>query len=211
MPHNRQVRRTGTRRRGDGASALFDYALAPRLTRQHAASQLRRWAALMGASVGTALLLAGCASAPKSNYVNVAVKATRAPVPACEKGHEAALQNGTVTVRPGQTVCVELRLDGSRVVPVRVVAEIQGDNTLVLRAWQEPVGQETFLSLHNPLDTNLRYKAHMSRSAGSALEYTSSCPVLSRRLGIEHWPYPVVEFQLSQFQAELETETMECM
>ena len=39
---NKQLQRT--RRRGDGASAPFHYALAPRITRQRAAAELRRYA-----------------------------------------------------------------------------------------------------------------------------------------------------------------------
>jgi len=42
---NKQLQRTVTRRRGDGASATFHCALAPRFTRQRAAAQLRRYAA----------------------------------------------------------------------------------------------------------------------------------------------------------------------
>jgi len=40
--HNKQLQRTVIRRRGDGASAPFHYALAPRFTRQRAAAELRR-------------------------------------------------------------------------------------------------------------------------------------------------------------------------
>jgi hypothetical protein len=43
--HNKQLQRTVIRRRGDGASAAFHYALAPRFTRQRAAAELRRYAA----------------------------------------------------------------------------------------------------------------------------------------------------------------------
>jgi len=41
MSPNKQLQRTVTRRRGDGASAPFHYALAPRFTRQRAAAELR--------------------------------------------------------------------------------------------------------------------------------------------------------------------------
>jgi hypothetical protein len=41
--HNKQLQRTVIRRRGDGASAPFHYALAPRITRQRAAAELRRY------------------------------------------------------------------------------------------------------------------------------------------------------------------------
>ena len=41
---NKQLQRTVRRRRGDGASAPFHYALAPRITPQRAAAELRRYA-----------------------------------------------------------------------------------------------------------------------------------------------------------------------
>jgi len=42
QPPNKQLQRTVIRCRGDGASAPFHYALAPRWTRGHAAAELRR-------------------------------------------------------------------------------------------------------------------------------------------------------------------------
>jgi hypothetical protein len=42
QPPNKQLQRTVTRRRGDGASASLHYALAPRFKGQHAAAELRR-------------------------------------------------------------------------------------------------------------------------------------------------------------------------
>jgi hypothetical protein len=44
LSSNKQLQRTVTRRRGDGASAPLHYALAPRVTRQRAAAELRRCA-----------------------------------------------------------------------------------------------------------------------------------------------------------------------
>ena len=40
-PHNKHLQRTVIRRRGDGASAPLHYALAPRITGQRAAAELR--------------------------------------------------------------------------------------------------------------------------------------------------------------------------
>jgi len=42
VPANKQLQRTVTRRRGDGASAPFHCALAARFMRQRAAAELRR-------------------------------------------------------------------------------------------------------------------------------------------------------------------------
>jgi hypothetical protein len=44
-PHNKQLQRTVTRRRGRGACASPHYAHGPRFTRQRAAAELRRYAA----------------------------------------------------------------------------------------------------------------------------------------------------------------------
>jgi hypothetical protein len=46
LPHNKQLQRTVICRRGDGASAPFNYALAPRFNRQRAAAELRRYTLL---------------------------------------------------------------------------------------------------------------------------------------------------------------------
>jgi hypothetical protein len=46
---NKQLQRTVIRRRGDGASAPFHYALAPRFARQRAAAELQRYVALSAA------------------------------------------------------------------------------------------------------------------------------------------------------------------
>jgi hypothetical protein len=45
MPPNKQLQRTVIPKRWRGASASFHYALAPRITRQRAAAELRRYAA----------------------------------------------------------------------------------------------------------------------------------------------------------------------
>jgi hypothetical protein len=42
LTYNKQLQRTVTRRRGDGASAPFHYALAPGVTWQRVAAELRR-------------------------------------------------------------------------------------------------------------------------------------------------------------------------
>jgi hypothetical protein len=42
LTSNKQSQRTVIRHRGDGASAPFHYALAPRFKRQRAAAELRR-------------------------------------------------------------------------------------------------------------------------------------------------------------------------
>jgi hypothetical protein len=58
-PYNKQLERTVIRRRGDGPSAPFHYALVPRFIRRRAAAELRRYAGslALGRLVYLALLL----------------------------------------------------------------------------------------------------------------------------------------------------------
>ncbi len=157
-----------------------------------------------------AIILTGCASSPPSTVERVALETVKDPIPECVPGHEGALSNGIVTVRPGETVCIRLEVAGSSVTPAEVVSTNVEGSTLVLRAWSEPGSNFTFLSIHNPLDALLRYEAYLISGRKDSPEYTSSCPVLSHRLGIEHWPYAVTEFTLAGFRTIPETEGIEC-
>ena len=91
---------------------------------------------------------------------------------------------------------------------VPVTTAVRTADTLVIRPWLEN-GSATFLTLHNPLKTYLRYAAYMN-VAGRPREYTSSCPVLSERLAIEHWPYAIEALELRNFTAEKDTGEIEC-
>jgi hypothetical protein len=60
---NKQLQRTVPRHRGDGASAPFHYALAPRFTRQRATAQLRRYSARFAAAACSLVFAIPCANA----------------------------------------------------------------------------------------------------------------------------------------------------
>jgi hypothetical protein len=157
-----------------------------------------------------ALLVAGCASAPKSTMDSVGLRVVAEPVPACQSGHDDALSNGMITIRPGETICVVLEVKGTSVSATRVVTSANPQNTLVVKFWQEPGTNDMFLSVHNPLNSYLRYQAEMLRSGSLQYAYTSSCPVLSRRLGIENWPFQIAVLNLSNFKVLPDSNTMEC-
>ena len=162
-------------------------------------------------------LLAGCSSAPpaspappQSTLERVAIRTVGEPVPSCEPGHEGALVDGVLTIGPGEAICVQIEVRGDEVVALGVVATATAGNTLVVRSWREPGSSETFMSLHNPLETNLSYEANMLRAGTSQWEYTSSCAVLSRRIGIEHWPYSISQFKLNAFKSLPPSQQIEC-
>lgn len=157
-----------------------------------------------------ALLVAGCASAPPSTMERVGIRVTSEPVPVCQSGHDNALANDVLTIRPGETLCVSLQVDGAAVTALRVVASANTKDTLVVRFWQEPGTSDMFLSVHNPLGRFFKYRAALLRPGSLQYEYTSSCPVLARRLGIEHWPFPIAQLSLSDFTLLPNSNTMHC-
>ena len=154
-------------------------------------------------------LLTGCASAP-ATFEQIGVREAGKAPPSCEPGHEDSLSGGSVTIRPGETICLTIQVQDSSVVPIAVVATANPEHTLILKFWQEPGTTDMVLTVHNPLSTFFRYKAHMLRPGSIGFEYTSSCPVLSKRLGIEQWPHVITELRLSDFAALPESETMTC-
>ena len=152
----------------------------------------------------------GNASAEEWPAADAALQAAKDGKPACESGHPAALKGGVVTIKSGETICVELRLNGNSVSPVAIVSEADESTTLVLKAWNEAGKPDTFLTIHNPLNVFLRYQAHMLVPGHTQIEYTSSCPVMAGRFGLEHWPYPIQELRLANFSVEPESTTIEC-
>ena len=162
------------------------------------------------AAVFSLALLAGCASAPPSTMEDIALRVAPEAPPSCELGREGALSNGSITIRPGQVICLTVQVDGSSVFPIAVVPKADAPNTIILKFWQEPGTGDMVLTVHNSLATFLTYRAHMLRPDSSRAEYTSSCPVLSRRFGLEHWPHLISELILSDFGSLPESERITC-
>ena len=154
-------------------------------------------------------LLTGFASAP-ATIEQIGVRDSGEVHPPCEPGHENSLSGGSVTIRPGETICLTIQVQDSSVVPVAVVTTANPQNTLILQFRQRPGTSDMVLTVHNPLPTFFRYKAHMLLPGSAGYEYTSSCPVLSKRQGIEHWPHAITALRLSDFSSLPELGTMTC-
>jgi hypothetical protein len=157
------------------------------------------------------LLLSGCAAKPEQSLMEeVALREVPEPRPKCQEGHGLALDEGIITIRPGEVLCITLRAEGDKVIPVAVTTTDDPNTTLIVRAWHEPGKPDTFMLLHNPLGAFLRYEATMFLPGRSQGEYTSSCPVLSRRMAFEHWPYQISSLKLGKFSLEPDSEQMWC-
>jgi hypothetical protein len=149
-------------------------------------------------------------SAPQTNTERVGARIVKEPIPSCQPGHESALANGTVAIRPGETICLSLQVKGDVIALVQVVTPPDPKDVLVLRLWQDPQTNETFLTINNPLATFIQYEAALLRPGSSQAEATSSCDVLSHRIGLEQWPYPISELILKNFKSLPESKSVGC-
>jgi hypothetical protein len=159
--------------------------------------------------------LAACTTNPPTTgqepiNEKVALQVVGDPVPACQPGHKDALYNGTVFIKPGEVICVRLKVLGKSVVPESIVEQGGPTDTLIIRLWQETGGKATYLYIHNPLHEFLVYDASMLRPGATVFRHTSTCPVLSGRVAFEQWPYPISTLALTNFVTTPDTNQVAC-
>ena len=156
------------------------------------------------------VITAGCASqAPQSTQERQALRIFNDARPTCTSGHEDAVSDGVVSIRPGETICINLEARG-RVVSISGVTSVESESTLMLDFRRESNPASMVLRVWNPFESFLRYKANMLLPGASKYEYTSSCPVLSKRLAFEQWPHPIVTLKLSGFELIPEGQNVTC-
>jgi hypothetical protein len=122
------------------------------------------------------------------------------------------VQNKTsVTIFPGETLHLAATVDGDRIselVPVSVVDD--ASRTIELTLGQMPDKPDMMLTVTNPFNRLLKYRAAIQVPPQSDLIKTSTCTVLAGKQGIETWPYPVFQVLLSEFQFLPATDQMVC-
>jgi len=159
------------------------------------------------------LLACGCESAPPAatQHAVPEVRTTSAPSSAtsCQVGRPGALTNSTITIRPGEMLCVQLESKGDSIVPIALL-DSASPGALVLTLKQDPAPMGTTLTVKNPLSVFLSYQAAIRLPGRSDNHHTSTCPVMSHRFGIESWPYQIGELTLTDFRPLPEGATLVC-
>ncbi len=145
-------------------------------------------------------LVVGCsASTRPTDVAKVAIATAERGIPTCTLAPPTRLQDGIVFIEPGEVVCVRLELNGATATPAEIVGSRELGDVLVLSSWANP-GAGTFLSVHNPFGTSLKYRAGLLVPGEQQFRATSSCPVLSKRFALEHWPHPIHALALTDFR-----------
>jgi hypothetical protein len=151
-----------------------------------------------------------------TNHVGATEKETlefskeKPQLPQCGTPYEGDLSGGVVTLLPDNVICLGATISNGQIKLTLPPDDAQPDQLLVLKLWHDPDKGDSYLSIHNPLDQFLAYKAYLLRAGSSAREYTTTCQVLSRRDGLEWWNYQLVEITLVEFSVAPETPNIEC-
>jgi len=157
-----------------------------------------------------ALFFGAATTDPETRAEQVMSGVAKESIPPCERGHSRALARGVLTIRPGETVCLSFRAEGSALSPLSVVDVAGQESTLVVRFWREENTGDMFLALYNPFPNYLQYQATMLLSGSSQHQHTSTCPVLSGHRNVESWNIPVTELRLSAFKLLPDSESVAC-
>jgi len=109
-----------------------------------------------------------------------------------------------VTVQAGETVRVEARLEGGRLVDLRAVEQVaHPERTLTFQLHQEPSlgdGAGMILKVESPFPGVLKYRLGIMPLDAEQLFKTSTCPVKQGSASFEHWPYPLFQAAAADFR-----------
>jgi len=112
------------------------------------------------------------------------------------------VQNGWVSVFPGETVFVEAEVSGDHLVNLRAVKNKEHpEKTLTFEFSQEAGSPSMMLIVTNPFERTLKYHAGMVLPANDNLLKTTTCPVIGGgRMAFESWPNAILQLKLFDFR-----------
>ncbi len=114
-----------------------------------------------------------------------------------------AVQEGVLSLFPGETVYVEAGRKGDALVLSRVVQSPEHpDRTLTLRFTQAEEQPGMTLVVESPFDEPVKFDLGMMLLDGEPgrIVKTSSCPVGPRMKSLEMWPHPIFQLVAVRFR-----------
>jgi hypothetical protein len=118
--------------------------------------------------------------------------------PNCIATSSESFAGGTLTIKPGQVLCLRVAvLDGNLTI-AQVAAATPKNEVLVLDLSSEQ--SSTMLVMQNGTAHVIKYSAKFQVPRKAAWHPTSICPVQAGIAGIEQWPHAIQAMQLSDFR-----------
>ena len=116
----------------------------------------------------------------------------------CGATSSTAYQGGTLTIEPGQVLCLRVSMTGGKLSVSPASADTPKDEVLVLDLSSE--GSSTMLVVENGTPLIIKYSAKFQVPDRKQWYPTSICPVHAGISGIEQWPHAIQVMRLSDFR-----------
>ena len=121
------------------------------------------------------------------------------------------LPNGWVSIYPGETIYLEVQLEGDKLGLLRAVPKVEKpQTTLVLTFEQLADKTDMMLKVTNPLPVDVRFSIGFMDLESDRIRATSSCPVYAGKALFEHWPHPIFQLILAKPQVLAASDDHSC-
>jgi hypothetical protein len=109
-----------------------------------------------------------------------------------------------IQIFPGEKLYVDADISGDKLISFKVVPEIINKNkTLIIEFHQEINGknhEQMMLTIDNPFDKELNYKAMINLMKNQKWVRTSVVPIMAGLKSIEMWPDIITSIALTSFE-----------
>jgi hypothetical protein len=116
------------------------------------------------------------------------------------------INDSIVQIFPGEKLLIEAEVINNRLTNFRIVNDIKDKSKTLVVDFQQTVKgkvhEQMILSIDNPFDKQLRYKAMMNLMKNNKWVKTSVYPVMPRLKAIEMWPDLITSLALVGFELE---------
>ncbi len=116
------------------------------------------------------------------------------------------VRDSIIQIFPGEKLYIEADVANNRLINFKVVPEISDKSkTLIIEFHQEAKGrvhEQMMLTIHNPFNKSLNYKALMNLMKYKKWVETSVIPVRPKLKSIETWPDIITTMALTGFRLE---------
>jgi len=121
------------------------------------------------------------------------------------------LQNGWVTILPGEEVHIALDVVGDVLRNPRAVKQpSEAPSTVSFRFTQDPSTGDTTLVVSSTLNRTIKFDLGMMLPDSERIRKTSSCPVLAGQQSYEQWPHPIFQLVAARFRVLSSGAAMKC-
>ena len=157
---------------------------------------------MKSATLGVAIFLSAIA------FSTAMPAAEDEPTSKCGVAPSATLDDGKVTIAPGQVICLRVSSVDGKLALTTANGDTPRNEVFVIEMSSE--GDSTMLVAHNGTTNIIKYRAKFQPPGHKKWYPTSICPVQAGIMGFEQWPHGITTMLLSDFRVLPQSAEMSC-